>query len=285
MLKNILLFLTVLNVIRTQSYFGSKSYTEFEDGDFNVLISAPHDGPLLPEDIPERTEDSLGNLGTDRNTRAFAKQFALELTRLLNQKPFMVFNNLHRKKMDPNRNPVECCSDLTENLDCHKAHEEYHQFISGYKQKMSNSYKQLLIVDFHGQSHAENWTEIGYLLTKTELNQPILLDTRRSSIEALKVSSSKDLESLIRGEYSLGAFIERKNYRVIPSPTFKYPGTGNYYNGGYITLNHKSLNTNSIQIELAFGVRSTESVAKLNAVYFADAFIEFYRFHKFDLKV
>ncbi|CAF0872031.1 unnamed protein product [Brachionus calyciflorus] len=121
---------------------------------------------------------------------------------------------------------------------------------------------------------------------RNSFNQKIiLLDTRRSSIEALKVSSSKDLESLIRGEYSLGAFIERKNYRVIPSPTLKYPGDGNYYKGGYISSNHKSLNTNSIQIELAYGVRSSESVAKLNAITFANAFLDFYNFHKFDLKV
>ena len=278
-LKTVII-LAIVNTVLSQSKFGTNKYTEFETGNFNLLISSPHDGSLIPSSIPDRIDDN-GNLLRDMNTRPLAKEIAVELSKLLNKNASIVYNNLHRKKMDPNRTPTECCSDATLNTECQTAYNEYHTFITNYKTEMEKYYKQLLIIDVHGQSHADNWTEIGYLLTKTELNQPVLVETSKASVNALKTVYGYSLENVIRGEISLGAFIQRQDYKVVPSPAIKGPGPGDYYNGGYITSTHKSVNTNTIQIEFPYFVRSTSTIAKQNAVKIAKAIYDFYTFHNF----
>ncbi|CAF1070519.1 unnamed protein product [Brachionus calyciflorus] len=285
MFRTIYIINFLIIVIKSQVFFGFKNYTEFKTGDFNILISVPHNGKLLPQDIPDRTEDIIGNLFNDPYTRIFAEQLSLEITRLLNKEPFMVINNLDRMKMDPNRNPNQCCSPINENLDCHKTHKEFHDFINEFNKKMSKEFEQSLVIDIHGQYHLENWTEIGYLLSRNELNKPVLVESNKSSLQALKMRSNYDLESLIRGEYSLGAFLERKNYRIVPSPSIKSPGNGRYYSGGYITAAHKSNHSNSIQIELSYLLRTNDSVAKMSAIDFANSIAEFYNFHKFNNKI
>ncbi|RNA41586.1 pglyrp1 isoform X3 [Brachionus plicatilis] len=247
------LFLIFLFIyIKSQTISGNKGYTEFEIGNLNVLISVPHDGDLLPNEIADRNEED-GGLVIDYNTRRFAKQLNSELFSLLGKKPFMVLNNLHRRKMDPNRTPQVSCSNRSLTLDCQKTYQEYHNYINKFKRDMSLLYKQLLIIDLHGQSHKENWTEIGYLLTEQELNQPVLKETDKSSINALKASKGFSLERTIRGDVSLGKYIEK----VVPSPSIRGPGNGDYYSGGYITAVHKSPNVNTIQIELAYYLRSS----------------------------
>lgn len=71
-------------------------------GNMNILISAPHDGPLKPDDIHDREKDSNGNYKNDTNTRKIAHVLSEELTRLFSAErktplsPFVVYNNLHR---------------------------------------------------------------------------------------------------------------------------------------------------------------------------------------------
>jgi hypothetical protein len=89
-----------------QVVYGFKNYTEMVLGDLNILISVPHDGLLRPAAISNRTEDSIGNLISDFNTRKFANVLRSELVSLFaNNKtansqgghyPFIIYNNLHR---------------------------------------------------------------------------------------------------------------------------------------------------------------------------------------------
>ncbi|RMZ94851.1 pglyrp1 isoform X3 [Brachionus plicatilis] len=282
MLK-ILIFLYFISAINTSTFFGHKKYTEFEIGNLNILISVPHGGNLFPDQIPDRTEDGLGNFKGDYNTRPFGEELSTQLHGLFGQKPFMVYNNLHRRKMDPNRNSSVCCSSQTPNLECHAAHFEYHKFISDYAKNMSQVYKYLLIFDIHGQSHKENWTEIGYLLGRNELNKVLVEETSKSSVNSLKESGAFSMEEIIRGNVSFGAFMEREHFRVVPSPSIKRPDQGGYYSGGYITAAHKSQKVNTIQIELTYGLRKSIAVAKLNAAKLAKSIHDFYKFHRFYL--
>lgn len=278
-----LIFFFFIDAIKTTRYFGIKNYTEFELGNLNILISVPHGGNLYPIDIPDRTEDGLGNFKGDFNTRPFGEELSAQLFDLFGQTAYMVFNNLHRKKMDSNRNASVSCSNLTPNLDCHTAHCEYHKFISDYAKNMSLVYKYLLIFDIHGQSHKENWTELGYLLSRNELNEDTIDDFGKSSINSLKESGSFTMEEIIRGNVSFGAFLEKQNLRVVPSPLIKSPGQGGYYSGGYITAAHNSNIVNAIQIELAYDLRKSISDVKANAAKLAKSIYDFYKFHKFYL--
>ena len=136
--------------------------------------------------------------------------------------------------MDPNRNNIDSCRVATD--DCHLAYNDYHSFIETYfktnfvtgkkTSKLSN-YKQGLIVDIHGQSHPENWIELGYYFSISELNLAVLPNALSSSVNTLRSLSNYSLEEIIRGQVSLGGIFENKfGLKSVPSPTYPSPRNG-----------------------------------------------------------
>jgi hypothetical protein len=271
---------------------GYKGYTEMELGNINLLISVPHDGQLYPVDIQNRTADELNNLKGDFNTRKVAQKLRDELVALFasvgqSARPFMVYNNLHRVKMDPNRNASECCANQRD--DSIKAYTDYHSMITNnfkvnFMLNGPRSYRQGLIIDIHGQSHPENWIEIGYLLSSSQLNRT-LDKTLRPSVNYLILLNNYDMEGVIRGNLSLGGIMQQKfNLKCVPSPLYPSPNGGNYYSGGFITSAHGSSQTNeyrlnAIQIELPFSMRANDTAVNLSAKQVAASIFEYYNRH------
>ncbi len=72
-------------------------------------------------------------------------------------------------------------------------------------------YPQGLLVDFHGQSHPENRVELGYVISKFNLNKYIISDNVNNTLAALRQRKNLTLEGLIREPDSFGAFLNRKN--------------------------------------------------------------------------
>jgi len=169
----------------------------------------PHDGPLKPLTIQDRDKDNKGNIKNDLNTRKVAKILRDELATLFlthnrtRALPFVIYNNLHRVKMDPNRCPAESYCDEESEI----AYKDYHRMIETYfgEQFMLNESKrnftQGLLIDLHGQCHEENWIELGYLLTSNDLNKDLntLYAKKKSSLEVLASLTNKSIETLIRG--------------------------------------------------------------------------------------
>jgi hypothetical protein len=149
------------------------------------------------------------------------------------------------------------------------------------------NYKQGLLIDIHGQSHSENWIELGYLLTSTVLNSTKdLTNYQSSSINSLASISSYKFNDLIRGEFSLGGIMEsRYNLKVVPSPKYLSPNGGNYYSGGFITKEYssakKTTRINAIQIEAPYLMR-IDSDVEYYANRIADSIFAFYIHHKLD---
>jgi hypothetical protein len=82
---------------------GFKNYTGMHMGNLNILISAPHGGNIVNiSTIENRTNDAIGNLRDDLNTKEIAFVLRDQLIALFSQKnftevkPFIVFNNLRR---------------------------------------------------------------------------------------------------------------------------------------------------------------------------------------------
>lgn len=116
-----------------------------------------------------------------------------------------------RIKMDPNRNPTECCRNDKD--DAHIAYNDYHRLIeTNFKQNfiVNGPYNQGLLIDIHGQSHPEEWIELGYTIPVRELDKEYLNSSVQSSLNVLASKSSFDLEELIRGSIaSLGGIMEK----------------------------------------------------------------------------
>lgn len=79
---------------------------------------------------------------------------------------------------------------------------------------------------------------MGYLLSKYKLdNNAVLPDSMApiSSLERVHLNTGVSLEDLVRGNNSIGAFLQNAGYDSVPSPTNMSPNGGKYYSGGYNT--------------------------------------------------
>ena len=188
--------------------------------------------------------------------------------------------------MDPNRDFKDCCFSLNEESAI--AYNDYHRMIETcFAQKLL--FKQALLIDLHGQSHPENWIELGYLLSSNDLEKELNV-TQKSSLHSLVASSGATLETLVRGPTSLGSLMTNKfNMRVVPSSYIPSPQTNNYYSGGYISRRYTSkeflkYRINSIQIELPYSMRQNNCL-ELNAKKVASCIFDFYTIHSFDQRI
>lgn len=147
-----------------------------------------------------------------------------------------------------------------------------------------------------GQSHAEGMVELGYLLTRIDLDKDILSKEailERSSIRRLakRVSSSITLntnitiQSLIRGKNSFGSMMMTlyDDIKAIPSEKYISPSeTTLYYTGGYTTKTYSS-ELDVIQIECPYHLRNSEEGIQKLAASITKAtvtFLDQYYIHK-----
>ena len=119
--------------------------------------------------------------------------------------------------MDPNREPEAALYDNSE--DSAIAYNDYHNMIETHfcENLMANDephFSQGLLIDLHGQSHKENWIELGYLITgknfgKIDLNSI----EKKSSMSLLAGQFDNDLEKIIRGmDRQISIFHNNKIY-------------------------------------------------------------------------
>eukprot|EP00004_Rigifila_ramosa_P024384 TRINITY_DN7051_c0_g1_i2.p1 TRINITY_DN7051_c0_g1~~TRINITY_DN7051_c0_g1_i2.p1 ORF type:complete len:216 (-),score=46.69 TRINITY_DN7051_c0_g1_i2:7-654(-) len=196
--------------------------------------------------------------------------------------PHVIINNLARIKLDPNREIDEAACGVEE---AEEAFLAYHGFIEQARLNVSATYGKGLYVDMHGQSHAEDWQEFGYLLVAGELArsdsaiEPLVNETSIRSI----ANTNGDFPEILRGATSLGGLVEAAGYRSVPSPSDPSPGTGGYFSGGYSTERWGSFfggTIDGVQLEMGMTVRRTTDQARRDfARDFAAALIKFMDIH------
>ena len=151
----------------------------------------------------------------------------------------------------------------------------------------AKGYKQGLLIDLHGQSHLEDWVELGYLLLENELDAPVLKNPSNSSIRLLDSVSIYSFDDLIRGAVSLGGILQTGfGVKTVPSPAHKSPGASDYFTGGYITRTYGSVSCkrsriNAIQIEVSYPMRDNNEIAN-SARVLAKSIYDYYMKHTMD---
>ena len=266
-----------------------ESYVDWYKGDpdTNVVLSAPHDGHLKPEEIPDRIRGCYVNkvcdyhhdctgervngsckpiLLSDLHSSHVAIEIRKKIGEVTGKMPHLVVSKLHRSKLDPNR-PKDSAAQY--NTLAEKVYDTFH----GYIQRIHNilaARGPAIHFDIHGyRTHdADNWTELGYNIRKTSLNaggykpeeSSILSLAHRSALNGI------DFESLVSGEASLGKLAEDAGYKTVPSPKYKSPSAGSpgkYFAGGYITRKWGSLwggEIDCVQIEYAQWLRNDSQI-------------------------
>ena len=106
--------------------------------------------------------------------------------------------------------------------------------------------------------------ELGYLIRGSKLDSGEPLLPEHTSIRRLAERySTIEFDTLLRGNVSFGALLEFYGFSAVPSPTNRGPGAENpYFNGGYLTREHGSLNggtIDAIQIESARSFRENST--------------------------
>lgn len=254
----------------------ASSYVIFEPGNMPLIISVAHGGDQRPEQLPDRSCFDAVHVKDE-----FTIELALEIQKefaKIGKKPFLVINELHRSKLDANRNRVEAsCGDIN----AIAVWDLFHQYIQESRAQVQTMFNKGLYVDLHGHGNPKQRIELGYLLYEDEL---ALSDEQLNSEPLIEVSSLQHLvrthpsgllhSDILRGERSLGSLLHASGYPAVPSAQDKAPLlSDNYFSGGYNTANYSSYKggpIDGVQIECNFsGLRDTEE----NRKAFAKAFV------------
>jgi hypothetical protein len=258
-----------------QSYFGVQGYVEYLAGNLPIIITAPHGGLLSPSSIPDRNCAGCSTVN-DFNTQELARAFAGAIHTRTGCWPHVIFNKLHRRKLDANRDLPEAADG---NPDAEIAWGEFHAYVEASKNQLLPKFGKGLYIDLHGHGHSIQRLEIGYLLSQTELQlaDPVLdgpFYVNQSSLRRLATQNAPGLthSELLRGPLSLGSLIADRGYPATPSQSDPFPDTGEeYFNGGYNTARHSSYTggaLDGLQIECnRQGVRDSMH----NVLRFADS--------------
>lgn len=267
-----------------QSYLGRNGYVEYLAGDAPVILAAPHGGDLEPAEIPDR---GCGTTVTDTNTRESVLAMRAEFFRQTGRYPHVVINHLRRLKLDPNRDVAEAtCGDAEADTAWH----EYHAYIDSAKAAVTRTEGRGWFLDFHGHGHSVQRLELGYLLSRDQVNlSDSALDASAaledsSSINTISHQSPLSFSALLRGSTSLGTMYANEGFPSVPSATDPSPGTAAYFTGGYSTERHACAPNGGVicgvQIESNYtGVRETAADRQRFAVATVNVLNQYLRTH------
>ena len=217
-----------------------------------------------PKNVKE-CEGIIVNKNDDK-TKEIADKIVGFLTQMTGVRPHYSRNNLHRSRIDTNREVHESTFDYPLMVN---AYEEYHALIDKACKEIQGPG---VFIEIHGhsaQSYQTPFILIGYNIKKKYFSNKTLTNSDNCSIKRLISRSQYSMDTLIRGDQSLGYFIAKNGYtRVIPSPGFPDPGeVRGYYRGGENIRKYGPIkgggDIDSVQIEIhkAYN-KDTTKVAK-----------------------
>lgn len=156
-----------------------KPLVYIREGNWPIILSAPHGGTLPIPDAPLRTgEQFLQRRGVkndfstafDRNTDKITLAIADEIEKLTGHRPYVVVANFSRRYCDANRVPEQA-------YECDAAkevYETYHNAIVQFRRQIIAKWKRGLIIDIHGQGRSgqaekiirgtADWTSVRHLV-------------------------------------------------------------------------------------------------------------------------
>ena len=271
-----------------QSYSDKAGYVEYVVGDAPLVLVAPHGGALTPAGLPDRTCSACVTV-TDANTQELTRAVADTFFARTGKRPHVVINRLHRRKFDANRDVTEATGG---NGGLDTTWLWMHAAIDSARLRVTRLGNRGLLLDMHGHGHDVPRLELGYLLTAATLRQDDASlaasgAMARTSVAQLAVTSRSTADrgvALMRGPNSLGALLAARGVPAVPSPADPAPLVGQeYFNGGYNTERHGSLNgaaLDAIQIEHHFsGVRDNATARGVYARALVEALVTYLSRH------
>jgi len=242
-----------------KTYWGTNRYVEYIAGNAPIVLSSGHGGYLEPPNIPDRT---YGVTGQDRRTQELGRAVFDAVVRKTGRYPHFIVSHLHRVKLDPNREIVEAAQG---NPIAEQAWREFHNLVAAATSTVQTQWGQGHYFDLHGHAHPEDWIELGYALSSSQLglsNAQINSSTyiNQSTLRWIGQAPGVYFPAVLRGANSFGGLLEGAGYLTVPGPTNPSPAGGNYFTGGYNVRTHSSKvhgSCDATQIELPWTIRGT----------------------------
>ena len=255
------------------------NHIRYYQGDFPLLLSAPHGGNNSPDNIPNRTN---GVFDMDDFTLELTEDIIEEFQTQIGRTPYAVISEISRTKVDLNRKDDEAY----ENEAAKIVYDEFHNAIKSSEKQMDEDFGRGLYIDIHGQSHPKAYLEFGYLLFNDtlKLHDSYLIEHKeKSSIRTLSEYSEECFLYQLKGPHSMGSLMCNEGYDSIPSVKLPYASDGNYFEGAYDTIRYGSLEggtISGIQIEFPYkNIRDTKEHRKKCAKAFVKSIVRFFDIH------
>ncbi|MFA6770873.1 MAG: hypothetical protein WCR71_06835, partial [Bacteroidales bacterium] len=162
----------------------------------------------------------------------------------------------------------------------------YHNRIKSARSLVTILHGKGLVIDIHAHGHEVQQVELGYLISKDNLdrdNSELLAGNYSKDCSIYSISKNnkgnKNFVELLRGTNSLGYLLSKNNVPCVPNPDKLTPGLEPYFNGGHITKTHGSAlsvggTVDAIQMEFDSTARSAQRRQEY-AKNIANAVLEF----------
>ena len=219
-------------------------YIEYIPGNMPIIIAAPHGGvkqsgqtiggTFYADNDGALPDRGCGTNERDDNTDILIREIQQSVFDQTGCYPYVIINNLHRSKLDPNREQNEAtCGDA----DALFYWNTFHNFIDQASADVMSKWGKGLFIDLHGQSHSIPRIEAGYNISASDLNNTgtnYLNSVTGSTITSLAGNNlgNLDLEQLVRGTTSLGGLFATTGGAFYNAQG--YPGCGS--TAGYRTV-------------------------------------------------
>ncbi len=268
-----------------ESHFDEHEWTEVIAGDIPLVITVPHSGTKKPKEMADRTcKDEQGRLvrGWDRYTADMAHAIRNAFLEKYNKSPYFVINHVHRRKVDQNRDIVAVCGDEKGEEAWNNFHIAADSAIADVLRKFGHT----LYIDLHAHGHENQRLELGYNLTKEELQKAFKKEdlkkyaAKSSMSNYIAKNPDTDIWELLFGAQGFGAFISKEGLPATPAMQDPHPvGDERFFSGGYNTRRYTSSehpNVFGFQIESNYRkVRDSKANMKLFAEAFGRAYYNF----------
>ena len=246
-----------------KSYTDDKNWTTFIVGDLPLIISVPHGGTTISNDVPLRNCKGAVTV-TDSKTIELVQEIEKAFLAKYKARPYIIISNISRKNVDQNRDIEEgtCGNKIME-----KPWNQFHDYIDTAIVLATKKFGKVIYIDLHGHGHTKQRLELGYNLSADELrnleSNPKNNDkvASKSSVANLIASNkTENINRLLIGDNAFGTLITIEGFDAVPSKQDVAPLDGDkYFNGGYNTRRYTSSNYPNVfgwQIESNFkGVR------------------------------
>ena len=257
--------------------FSKSGYVEYFPGNIPVIISVPHDGEKAPGMLPDRKGQDF-HTKADAHTQEMGLEIRAAFFKLTGKIPYLIINHLRRSKVDVNREIEEAAAG---NKTAEMVWDEYHTCIDSAKEAVFAEFRKGLYIDLHAHNHVGQFIELGYLLDAEELDLSNMdldddLFIEKSSIRNLVATHPAKMAftELLRGPFSLGAFLENAGYPAIPSPAHTSPNGMAFFRGGYSLNRHGSSSGGTIDgIQMETNMQNVRDNST-NIIKFSEAFTD-----------